>query len=109
MQASLGIAVGVLTGPIFDRGHLPIAMILGATLVILGTMTLSLSRSYYQVFMWHDICVGLGKGLMYVPRLTLITSAFDDKRRPWAIGLVTSRTSIGTFRTLSNISYSCKY
>jgi len=94
-QACLIIAIGVLTGPFFDHGHLRPILLLGSFLTVSGTMMLSLSTEYYQIILSQGVCIGLGNGLVYVPSLALVASAFDSKKRSLALGVVAARTSIG--------------
>lgn len=94
IQAFFLISMGVIAGPLFDRGYLHHLMIVGCFLTTLGLMMLSLSTEYYQVFLSQGVCCGLGSGLIYVPALSLVSTRFTT-RRGIAVGLVTSGASIG--------------
>ena len=94
MQGFLIVMVGVITGPIFDRGYHHVLLYVGSFLVVLGAMMLSVSKSYYQIFLSQGVCIGLGSGILYVPSLALVVSSFT-KRRALAISLTTCGASIG--------------
>jgi MFS family permease len=66
--------------------------------VVFGVFMLSLSRTYWQVFLAQAVCMGLGAGLLYVPSLALIGLSFSRKRA-MAQGIVTSGIAIGEFPT----------
>lgn len=63
-------------------------------------MMLSLCTEYWQVFLAQGLVVGFGGGLIYIPAIALVTTQFTTKR-PIAVGLASSGSSIGTvFKTL---------
>jgi MFS family permease len=80
-------------------------MVLGAILLVLGQMMLSLSSQYYQIILSQGICSGIGAGLVYVPSIALVNTQFTTKRA-LAMGLVTSGASLGTV-PLPDISTVC--
>ena len=86
--------IGVVTGPIFDRGHLYSLLLLGSSLIVFGMMMLSLASEYWHVFLSQGVCVGVGSGLLYVPSLGVLSSAFSTKRAV-VIGIATSASSLG--------------
>ena len=88
------LATGLVAGPYFDRGYLRHLMVVGVVLAILGIMTTSISRSYYQFFLSQGVCFGIGAGLVYVPALAFVNVAFV-KNRALVIGMVTGGASIG--------------
>lgn len=49
LQAVLIIAVGVISGPFFDRGYIRTLLFIGSFFVVCGMMMLSLAERYYQV------------------------------------------------------------
>ena len=93
-QAFLVDLVGIITGPMFDRGYLYSLLVPGCTLSVLGTMLLSLSDTYVKVFLAQGLCIGIGSGLIYLLSIAVIVPAFS-KNRPLAIGVATSAASIG--------------
>lgn len=94
IQAFLLVFVGVLTGPIFDQGHLRTLMFIGCTMMVFGVMMLSLSTKYYQILLAQAICVGLGSGMIFTPALAQVTISFS-KRRPVALALTTAGVGLG--------------
>ncbi|CAI6336094.1 unnamed protein product [Periconia digitata] len=94
IQAWLLIVVGVLSGPLFDRGYFRSMLCIGNFLVVFGIMMLSLSTKYWQIFLSQGICMGIGAGLLYIPSLALVGIWFD-KKRSIAMGLVMSGIAIG--------------
>ena len=93
-QAFLVDLVGVVTGPMFDRGYLYSLLIPGCFINVLGTMLLSFSDTYLKVFLAQGLCIGVGSGLIYLLSIAVIVPAFSNKR-PLAIGLATSAASVG--------------
>jgi MFS family permease len=100
VQAWLLILVGVLSGPLFDRGYFRSMLYIGNFLVVLGIMMLSLCTEYWQVFLAQGICMGLGAGLLYIPSLALVSIWFDRKRA-LAMGVVMSGIAVGGFKPYS--------
>lgn len=96
VQSTLVVVLGVVTGPLFDAGHVRELLVLGAALTVLGIATLSAATAYWQVFLAQGLCAGLGGGLVYVPSLALVSTRFPDAAaRPWAIGCVNAGGSVG--------------
>lgn len=69
-------------------------LLVGNFLVVLGIMMLSLSTTYWQVFLSQGICMGFGAGLLYIPSLAMVGVWFD-KRRNVALGIVMSGIAVG--------------
>lgn len=93
-QAFLLELVGVIIGPIFDRGYFHTLIYTGTFLIVFGMIMLSLCSAYWQVLLTQGICVGLGGGLVFVPAIAVVTAAFD-KKRAIAVGIISSASSIG--------------
>jgi MFS family permease len=72
-------------------------LVAGNFLVVFGIMMLSLSTTYWQVFLSQGICMGLGAGLLYIPSLALVGIWFD-KKRAIALGIVMSGIAVGRWR-----------
>lgn len=83
-----------MSGPLYDLGYFRSMLIIGNLLVVFGIMMLSLSTTYWQVFLSQGVCMGLGAGLLYVPSLALIGVWFS-KRRALALGIVMSGIAVG--------------
>lgn len=94
IQGCLLELIGILVGPLFDRGYFRSLIWIGSFLVIFGTMMLSFCTTYWQVFLAQGVCIGLGSGIVVIPSVSIITAAFS-KRRAIAIGVCSSGSSIG--------------
>ncbi|KAK4925405.1 hypothetical protein LTR28_012260, partial [Elasticomyces elasticus] len=88
-QGALLVLVGVIAGPLFDVGYYVILVYAGSFLLVFGIMMLSLSTTYWEVFLSQGLCMGLGSGLLYIPSLALVALSFERKRS-LAMGIVTS-------------------
>ena len=75
-------------------------LLAGNFLVVLGIMMLSLSRTYWQVFLSQGVCMGLGAGLLYIPSLAMVGVWFD-RRRNVALGIVMSGIAVGMLFSIS--------
>lgn len=95
LSAVLITAVGVFTGPLFDRGYIRSLLLVGSFMVVFGMMMLSLSSSYYQIVLAQGVCVGIGSGLVYVPSLAMVSFSITPKNRPLALACVTNGAAIG--------------
>jgi MFS family permease len=67
---------------------------MGCFLLVFGLMILSLSREYYQIFLFQGVCVGLGSGVVYVPCTSIVANLFK-KKRPLAMSAMLTGVSIG--------------
>ncbi|KAF3929377.1 hypothetical protein ABW19_dt0203208 [Dactylella cylindrospora] len=94
IQPFLLMFVGVLTGPLYDKGYFFSLVGTGAFLVTLGIMMTSICKEYYQFVLAQGICIGLGTGCMFVPSVAVIAGYFTMKRS-FAIGLASTGGSIG--------------
>lgn len=84
-QSFLLVFTGVITGPIFDQGHLRPMVLVGGCLIVFAMMMLSLAREYWQIFLAQGVCLGLGGGILFTPSLSQVTVSFS-KHRPIALG-----------------------
>ncbi|KIW04944.1 uncharacterized protein PV09_04109 [Verruconis gallopava] len=85
-QTCLLFSIGGLSGPLFDRGHMRIVILVGAILLVVGLMTASVARRYHSIFLSLGVCVGLGQGCLFAPSMIIIGTYFTT-RRPIASGL----------------------
>lgn len=93
-QGAWLVAVGLVSGPLYNLGYwLPLYAV-GSFMCVFGMMMLSISTEYYQVFLSRGVCVQIGCGLLYIPVLTLIRTAFKQQRA-LAIGVITSGIALG--------------
>ncbi|KAB8231266.1 major facilitator superfamily domain-containing protein [Aspergillus alliaceus] len=93
-QAAILQTVGLISGTLYDRGYFRSLLYTASLVVILGQMMLSLSHTYYQVFLAQAVCMGLGAGLVAVPGITILSSYFD-RRIEFAIGIASTGSGIG--------------
>ncbi|EEA21559.1 MFS monocarboxylate transporter, putative [Talaromyces marneffei ATCC 18224] len=94
IESFLLMFIGVVSGPLFDAGYLPVLLPLGSFMVVFGYMMTSLATGYYQVMLAQGICVGLGTGFLFVPSVALLPQYFR-KKRALANGLAASGSSFG--------------
>ena len=55
----LGV-IGVIAGPMHDRGHARLLLCIGCSMVVIGLLMLSLASSYWQILLSQGICIGVG-------------------------------------------------
>lgn len=94
-QAFLLVSFSLVAGPIFDRGHFRILLVLGTFLTVFGIMMNSISNNYWQVFLSQGLCIGLGTGCLFLPSVAIVATYFTTKRA-LAIGIVASGGSFGS-------------
>lgn len=94
VQAFLVLVGGLVSGPLYDRGFLRFLVVIGAFLVVLGHMMLSLATQYWQVVLAQGFCIGLGAGLMFTPSVTVLQSYFST-RIGLASGIAAAGSSLG--------------
>ena len=107
VQAYLLVVIGVVTGPIFDRGYLRTLLFAGSFLTVFGLMMTSIATSYYQVLLAQGFCVGLGSGCLFVPSLAVVATYFTTKRA-LATGISVAGSSVGTHKSHSPVRKSSR-
>ncbi|KAI9167810.1 Riboflavin transporter MCH5 protein [Paramyrothecium foliicola] len=93
-QGFLFDAVGLISGRLYDFGHVKPLLYCGMMFNVLGLVAASFATTYWATFLSLGVCVGLGGGLFYVPSLAIVTSYFST-RQPLATGLSATGGSIG--------------
>jgi len=88
---------GLATGPLFDYGFLRPLLFIGSLLEVFGLMMLSVSTTYYQVFLSQGICIGLGGGLLYIPSIAAAAYSLQECRRAKFMGVIASGVGVGPF------------
>ncbi|KIJ07579.1 hypothetical protein PAXINDRAFT_173437 [Paxillus involutus ATCC 200175] len=88
--------VGLMCGPLFDRGYFYHVFIGGAILQSFSLFMLSVAKpgNYYQVLLAQGFGLGIGQGLMYVPSFAVLSHHFD-RRRTTMMSIVASGASLG--------------
>jgi MFS family permease len=94
VQSTFVTIMGLVTGPLTDRGYLRPVMISGHFLVVFGMFMLSNATEYWHVMLCQGFCVGLGAGAINIPAFAIISSKFTT-RRPIALGCASTGASIG--------------
>ncbi len=94
LQSFLLLVVSVFTGPLFDKGHVRLLLIVGTFMVVFGMMMTSLGKQFYQELLSQGFCIGIGAGFLYLPSVAVCATYFS-KKRGIAIGLVTAGSSVG--------------
>ncbi|KAK1830661.1 major facilitator superfamily domain-containing protein [Podospora conica] len=94
IQAYCVLVFGLLSGPIYDRGHLRALMATGSFLIVFGFMMLSISTQYWQAILAQGFCVGIGAGLLFIPSVAVLPSYFTT-RMALAMGIAASGSSLG--------------
>lgn len=51
LQAFFLIEIGIITGPLYDRGYLRYILATGVMLLTLGIMFTSIAKAYYNIFL----------------------------------------------------------
>ncbi|KAG1804260.1 MFS general substrate transporter [Suillus subaureus] len=96
LNTFLVTAVGLISGPLYDRGYFYHLVIAGSLLQSFSLFMLSLSKpdQYYQVFLAQGVGLGIASGLVYVPSIAIVSHYFR-RRRTLAMTFVASGSSLG--------------
>lgn len=86
--------MGVVSGPLFDRGFFRTILVVADLLLVVALMLLSVATEYYQIMLCQGILIGICMGLLYIPSVALIPLYFK-KHRGLALGLATAGGSLG--------------
>ena len=85
---------GLWAGTLSDRYGPRIPLGIGTLFLVLGIMTASVSKEFYQFILSQGFCIGLGCGFVFPPALA-IQSQWFLKKRGLAVGLVISGQNLG--------------
>lgn len=94
IQAYCVLLGGLVTGSIYDNGHLRPLLVVGGFGVVFGHMMLSLVHTYWQALLAQGFCIGLGAGCMFVPALAVLPTYFNT-HLGLAVGLGAAGSSFG--------------
>ncbi|KAI0102569.1 putative MFS monocarboxylate transporter [Nemania sp. FL0031] len=84
--AFIVLSTSVITSPLYDYGFYRAILLSGSLL------------QYYQLFLCHAVCVGLGAGIVFTPSVAAAAASLPDPAtRAKAMGLMVSGSSIGYF------------
>ncbi|GAA6017653.1 hypothetical protein JCM10207_001237 [Rhodosporidiobolus poonsookiae] len=81
-------------GVLFDRGWFQLQLALGSVGWLVGMFCLSVSTTYWQVFLSQSVCMGLSLGAMFAPCLSVLGTYFR-RQRAFVVGLAASGTAVG--------------
>lgn len=96
IQMGVTFAAGPIASYMTNRLGWRITTVIGSILAFIGLATSAVAPSVYFLYFSGGICLGLGLGIIYLPRLDCITQYFD-KKRPFVTGLAICGSGIGTF------------
>lgn len=94
IQAYCVMVVGLISGPVYDRGYLRALLLSGSFMIVFGFMMLSICRNFWEVLLAQGFCIGIGAGLLFVPSLAILPTYFSTKIG-LAMGLAASGSSLG--------------
>lgn len=86
--------VGMLSGPLYDKGYIRELLMVGSFLVVFGNMMLSLCHEFWQCVLAQGFCIGIGAGSLFVPAIAILPTYFR-KNLGLAIGIAASGSSTG--------------
>lgn len=95
LQLFLVFCIGTVSGRSLDAGYLRTTLAIGCALQILGIFTTAWATQYWQLILSQGICVGLGNGLTFCPVISLISTYFGNKSRPFAVSIAASGAATG--------------
>lgn len=85
-----------MTGPLFDRGYYTALLLAGSLLQVFGLFMLSLCKEYYQLFLCHSICIGVGAGIVFTPSVSAAARCLPrPATRAKAMGLMACGSCVG--------------
>ena len=93
------IGLGILVGPLYDKGYLRSLVGVGAALVTVGMVMTGLCGGYWQLVLAQGVVVGLGSGCLFLPSIAVLPQWFV-KRRALATGVGSSGSAVGEFLPL---------
>ena len=92
MNTLLGPVASYLTNKLGWRLTTVIGSVIGGA----GLMLSAVAPSVYFLYFSAGVLIGLGLGIIYLPRLDCITQ-YWDKKRPFVTGIAICGSGIGTF------------
>ncbi|KAI2628706.1 MFS general substrate transporter [Hypoxylon sp. NC1633] len=78
-QGFLLSIVGIISGPLYDRGYMKSLVYAGTALNVLGLVATSFSTNYAWTFVSYGVILGLGFGILYVPAQAAVQAHFTCK------------------------------
>ncbi len=87
--------VSLVTGPLFDAGHLGWLLWVGSGLLVVGMFLTSITSAYWQVFLTQALMAGVGFGCLYLPAPAVVSQYFHTSTA-LAMGASSTGSAIGT-------------
>ncbi|KAF7291350.1 MFS general substrate transporter [Mycena indigotica] len=96
VNALLGVAFSLISGPLYDRGYVRPVIYLGCFIQALSLFMLSFCQpqQLYQVLLTQGIGLGIGLGITYVPSVAVVSHYFH-RRRSLVMALTQAGTPLG--------------
>lgn len=94
LQLSFILIIGVVSGPLFDKGYFYPILIASSLMLVFALMMLSLATQYYQVMLTWGVLGGICTGFLYIPSVAMIPLYFTS-HRGLALGCATAGGSFG--------------
>ncbi|KZS92158.1 MFS general substrate transporter, partial [Sistotremastrum niveocremeum HHB9708] len=94
-QWSLLFGLGIIAGPLLDKGYFRQMLFLSTLIYLLSSFTLALAKEnqYYQIFLTQGLGLGLSAGLTWGPTFAVAASHFVS-HRVLAMGLVSAGSGL---------------
>lgn len=86
MMLFLLFFLGILSGPLMDKGHFRSLIVVGCCFQILGAFSTSGVTQYWQLMLAQGIVQGIGNGMLFTPCVALV-SIYFTKRRAFALSI----------------------
>ncbi|KAI1770218.1 major facilitator superfamily domain-containing protein [Hypoxylon cercidicola] len=93
-QAFFLFLVSLVTGPLFDAGHLRWLLWVGSGLLVVGMFLASITSAYWQVFLTQALMAGVGFGCLYLPAPAVVSQYFHASTA-LAMGASSTGSAIG--------------
>lgn len=96
IQMGVTFASGPVASFMTNKLGWRLTTVIGSVLVSAGLALSAVAPNVYFLYFSAGIVLGLGLGIIYLPRLDCITQYFD-KKRPFVTGIAICGSGIGTF------------
>ena len=96
LQMGVTFASGPVASYLTNKLGWRLTTLIGSVIGAAGLMLSAVAPNVYVLYMSAGVLIGLGLGIIYLPRLDCITQYFT-KKRPFVTGLAICGSGIGTF------------
>eukprot|EP00092_Neocalanus_flemingeri_P015389 GFUD01016653.1.p1 GENE.GFUD01016653.1~~GFUD01016653.1.p1 ORF type:complete len:482 (+),score=112.50 GFUD01016653.1:255-1700(+) len=96
IQMGVTFASGPLASLLTNRLGWRLTTVIGSVLASAGFALSAVVPNVFCLYMTAGVLIGLGLGIIYLPRVDCITQYFD-KKRPFVTGIAICGSGIGTF------------